>query len=305
MASSLSPTAPLPPLPLDNHGQQSAPSDTHSPRSTDGGRVSTPMKSPSPVGSPRGIEARSPHLEGSNAVTTHPVSRDDRASSSERSPKDLSQGESLPMSAGSPGSTGKKSGGPIDTLARLFPSQKRNVLQLVLQGCDGDVLQAIEQVMANQKEEAAAAAAAAAGASNPHLMAVSTAVGTTTCTFPPTTVTDSNGAFITHRPYLPASSQLNTSGMKSAFSPLSTNERTVPGVSTANIPQMRFAYPPYPRGLTLWNPHYPAVIPAAAAFGMRPAGEGGYTFSGLMRDLSTSHKDTRPNGSFSVGNTVE
>ncbi len=288
---------------MDSHsGPQSAPSDTHSPRSTDGGRVSTPVKSPSPACSPRGIDTRSPHMEG---ATPARMSREERASSTERSPRDSSSSaEPLAIPAGSPGSGKKPSGdqrAPIEVLARLFPSQKRHVLEFVLHGCDGDVVQAIEQVMANQKEEAAAAAAAAgAGVSNAHLV---TTAGTTTCTFPPTTVTDSNGAFITHRPYLPATTQLNTSGMKSAFSPLTTNERTVPGVSTANIPQMRFAYPPYPRGLTLWNPYPPAVIPAA--FGMRPTGEGGYTFSGLMRDLSTGHKDTRPNGSFGVGNTVE
>ena len=331
LGGSLSPSHPLPPLDLDrSHHGQSAPSDNVSPRSTEGCRVSSPMKSPSPASSPRSMDTRSPHESIGGAAM---VMREERCSSADRrSPNDLSHAESLAISAsaGSPSGGSRKrsseeqrtssssssggSGGPVEVLARLFPSQRRSVMQSVLQGCDGDVVQAIEQMMTTQKEEAAAAAAAAAhvGVSNAHLVASTVAA---TCSFP-SSVTDSHGAYITHRPYLPgsaaaaAASQLNNTGMKSAFSPLSTNDpRTIPAgaVSTANMPHMRFAYPPYPRGLpgglALWNPYPPTVIPAA--FGMRPTGEGGYTFSGLMRDLSTGHKDGRPNGTFPVGNAVE
>ena len=42
---------------------------------------------------------------------------------------------------------------PIDVLCRIFPSKKKSVLELVLQGCGGDTVQAIEQVLATQREE--------------------------------------------------------------------------------------------------------------------------------------------------------
>lgn len=35
----------------------------------------------------------------------------------------------------------------MDMLIRIFPQTKRNILQLILQGCNGDVVQAIEQVL--------------------------------------------------------------------------------------------------------------------------------------------------------------
>lgn len=42
---------------------------------------------------------------------------------------------------------------PVDILARIFPHQKRSLLQLVLQGCHGDVLQAIEQILNSHSTE--------------------------------------------------------------------------------------------------------------------------------------------------------
>lgn len=36
---------------------------------------------------------------------------------------------------------------PIEMLARIFPHMKRSVLQLILQGCGGDVVQCIEQIL--------------------------------------------------------------------------------------------------------------------------------------------------------------
>lgn len=38
----------------------------------------------------------------------------------------------------------------VEILERIFPSQKRNVLELVLQGCDGDLVKAIEQFLSVQ-----------------------------------------------------------------------------------------------------------------------------------------------------------
>jgi len=47
----------------------------------------------------------------------------------------------------------KKPQQPIDVLCRIFPHKKRNVLELILQGCGGDTVQAIEQVIATQRQE--------------------------------------------------------------------------------------------------------------------------------------------------------
>ena len=42
---------------------------------------------------------------------------------------------------------------PLELLLKIFPHKKRNVLELVLQGCGGDTVQAIEQVLNTQREE--------------------------------------------------------------------------------------------------------------------------------------------------------
>lgn len=50
-------------------------------------------------------------------------------------------------------SASKKQSQPIETLCRVFPHKKRNVLELILQGCGGDITQAIEQVLTVHREE--------------------------------------------------------------------------------------------------------------------------------------------------------
>ena len=42
---------------------------------------------------------------------------------------------------------------PVELLCKIFPHKKRNVLELILQGCGGDTVQAIEQVLTTQREE--------------------------------------------------------------------------------------------------------------------------------------------------------
>ncbi|KAL3867602.1 hypothetical protein ACJMK2_040483 [Sinanodonta woodiana] len=42
---------------------------------------------------------------------------------------------------------------PIDTLCKIFPNKKRTVLELILQGCRGDILQAIDQILNIEKDE--------------------------------------------------------------------------------------------------------------------------------------------------------
>ncbi|XP_033117096.1 doublesex- and mab-3-related transcription factor A2-like [Anneissia japonica] len=161
---------------------------------------------------------------------------------------------------------------PIDTLIQLFPSQKKSVLELILQGCDGDLVQAIEQILSNHH-----AAQAAHGSSNAF----------------PFPSTSSSNTYVTHRPYLPTT-PLGSSGIKSAFSPLSATDRAAMASPTGPFPHMQFAYAPYGRGLALVNPYPPAMFPA---FGMRPPTAAEYSFSGLMRDMS-GRKDGRQNGTF-------
>ncbi|WAR23508.1 DMTA2-like protein [Mya arenaria] len=47
----------------------------------------------------------------------------------------------------------KKTQQPLDILCRIFPHKKRTILEMILQGCGGDTVQAIEQVMATQRQE--------------------------------------------------------------------------------------------------------------------------------------------------------
>ncbi|XP_002734495.1 doublesex- and mab-3-related transcription factor A2-like [Saccoglossus kowalevskii] len=160
---------------------------------------------------------------------------------------------------------------PIEILASVFPSQKRSVLQLILQGCNGDVVQAIEQVLNNHN-------------SAQHFSTIAT--------------TTSNGTVLTHRPYL-SSSPLSSPGLKSAFSPIPTSDRGVhTTVGMGLNPAVRFAYAPHPRGFAFVSPYPPAMMPAAMA--SRQVTD--YSFSGLMRGMSHGHKEPHraPNGSSGV-----
>ena len=47
----------------------------------------------------------------------------------------------------------KKCHQPLDVLCRIFPHKKRTVLDLILRGCGGDTVQAIEQVLTTQTQE--------------------------------------------------------------------------------------------------------------------------------------------------------
>ncbi|XP_022089262.1 doublesex- and mab-3-related transcription factor A2-like [Acanthaster planci] len=267
-------------------------------------RVSPSMRLTSPTPSPRGDVPSSPRSEGSGRMLREEYG--DRDAYREHNGGDFADQLTPAQLLSFHGRKGPQRP-PVDVLCRVFPAQKRSVLQLVLQGCNGDITQAIEQLLNNQKDESSAVSMPAS------LPVTGTPVtAALQANFPPTATvtTDSHGAYITHRPYLPNNHHMNPGGMKSAFSPLTTAmpmpsvDKTPPTVVASNIPQMRFAYPPYPRGLTLWNPYPPSVIPA---FGVRPATAADYTFSGIMRDLSNGHsgKECRPNGAFGVGATCD
>ena len=59
----------------------------------------------------------------------------------------------MPRTSESPGSGRKLHPDPLGLLIRAFPSQCRSVLELVLQGCGGNVVQAIECLLQNQEKK--------------------------------------------------------------------------------------------------------------------------------------------------------
>ena len=127
---------------------------------------------------------------------------------------------------------------PIDMLARVFPHMKRSVLQLILQGCGGDVVQAIEQVLNNHNDNSSPAAGSNTSSS-----------------------TETSTALVSHRPYITSTAPtLNrTSGGKSAFSPF-----TSLAAASNQLNPLRYAYTPNARGLALAMPYPPGFMPNLA-----------------------------------------
>ena len=121
---------------------------------------------------------------------------------------------------------------PVELLARVFPQMKRSVLQLILQGCNNDVVQSIEQVLNNHGQT------------------------------PSGMVTSPSLAFqMGGRPMLPIASVMNGGiGMKSAFSPIST-------VATTPVGALRYPYPAGPRGLPFPLPYPTSFFPGLTGMG--------------------------------------
>ena len=148
---------------------------------------------------------------------------------------------------------------PIDMLCRVFPHMKRGVLQLILQGCNGDMVQAIEQVLNNHSAD-----------HNP------TAIGSASSLSPPEGLGLTPGG-VTHRPYMTSANPIiNSNGIKSAFSPITSlaSAASVAAAAAASNP-LRYAYPPAARGLALAMPYPPGFMPNLASLGY------GYAAGGL------------------------
>ncbi|OPJ82255.1 doublesex- and mab-3-related transcription factor A2 [Patagioenas fasciata] len=190
-------------------------------------------------------------------------------------------------------SAGGRQRTPIDILTRVFPAHKRSVLELVLQGCGGDVVQAIEQILNNRgpekgPEEGWARDGALQG-------------------LPPTP------AAAHHRPLIAGAMApaIGTLGSRSAFSPLQPNAThfgaeagAYPLGTHLGLNPLRLAYSAHSRGLAFMTPYSTAGL--MPTLGFRPPVD--YAFSDLMRDRSAVHKEQVYSGGLygpMVNNTPE
>nr|XP_006126511.2 doublesex- and mab-3-related transcription factor A2 [Pelodiscus sinensis] len=181
---------------------------------------------------------------------------------------------------------------PLDILTRVFPAHRRSVLELVLQGCGGDVVQAIEQILNNRgPDKAPDEGWAREGALQPSPAA----------------------AAAHHRPLLAGamSPAIGTLGSRSAFSPLQPNASHFGAEASAyplgthlGLNPLRLAYSAHSRGLAFMAPYSTAGL--MPTLGFRPPMD--YAFSDLMRDRSAVHKEQVYSGGLygpMVNNTPE
>lgn len=151
-------------------------------------------------------------------------------------------------------SSGDSKRPPLDILCRVFPSMKRGVLQLILQGNNNDTVQAIEQIL-NNHSGISGGPEAQSGNSNSALplplsnVEIGTAFGALRA-----------GAGLFPQTYMP--SNLGSLGFKSAFSPISCPP-------TAHFNSIRYTYGALPAtragsmATTLAIP-YPPLLPGLA-----------------------------------------
>ncbi|KAJ0032442.1 hypothetical protein NQD34_002523 [Periophthalmus magnuspinnatus] len=176
----------------------------------------------------------------------------------------------------------------IDILTRVFPSHKRSVLELVLQGCGRDVVQAIEQILNNKtgSEEPWAAEKGLQSAQPPPSSSAPTAPA---------------------RPMLPGAMTLST---RSAFSPLQPNAphfgadpSTYPLGAPLGLNPLRLAYSAHSRGLAFMAPY--STTGLVPTLGFRPPMD--YAFSDLIRDRTVLHKEQGYSGLYGplVNNTPD
>uniref|UniRef100_A0A8C9EHS0 Doublesex- and mab-3-related transcription factor A2 n=1 Tax=Pavo cristatus TaxID=9049 RepID=A0A8C9EHS0_PAVCR len=172
-------------------------------------------------------------------------------------------------------SAGGRQRTPIDILTRVFPAHRRGVLELVLQGCGGDVVQAIEQILNNRgpekgPEESWARDGALQG-------------------LPPAPSAH-------HRPLIAGAMApaIGALGSRSAFSPLQPNAThfgaeagAYPLGAPLGLNPLRLAYSAHGRGLAFMAPYSTAGL--VPALGFRPPVD--YAFSDLMRERSAVHKE--------------
>ncbi|XP_056320395.1 doublesex- and mab-3-related transcription factor A2 [Danio aesculapii] len=187
----------------------------------------------------------------------------------------------------SPSSAASRQMNAIDILTRVFPNHKRSVLELVLQGCGKDVVQAIEQILNNSGQakgpEETWTAERMLQSAQPTMSS-------------------------TPRPMLPGTMTLSN---RSAFSPLQPNAphfgsdpSTYPLSTHLGLNPLRLAYSAHSRGLAFMAPY--STTGLMPTLGFRPPMD--YAFSDLIRDRTLLHKDqSYTNGLYGplVNNTPE
>ncbi|XP_057697442.1 doublesex- and mab-3-related transcription factor A2 [Corythoichthys intestinalis] len=188
----------------------------------------------------------------------------------------------------SPSSVASRHMHALDILSRVFPSHKRSVLELVLQGCGKDVVQAIEQILNNPAQAGHHKAASEEPWSGDRMSQSS---------LPPSTSSSSSSsssgsaAPAPTRPMLPGSMTLSN---RSAFSPLQPNAphfgadpSAYPLGTHLGLNPLRLAYSAHSRGLAFMTPY--STTGLMPALGFRPPME--YAFSDLIRDRTMLHKE--------------
>ncbi|XP_061681002.1 doublesex- and mab-3-related transcription factor A2 isoform X2 [Syngnathoides biaculeatus] len=181
----------------------------------------------------------------------------------------------------SPSSAASRHMHAIDILTRVFPTHKRSVLELVLQGCGKDVVQAIEQILNNPAQGAHHKGASEEAWSGDR--------GLQSSQLPPST--SSSSAPAPTRPMLPGAMTLSN---RSAFSPLQPNAphfgaepSAYPLGTHLGLNPLRLAYSAHSRGLAFMTPYSTAGL--VPTLGFRPPMD--YAFSDLIRDRTMLHKE--------------
>ncbi|XP_034035606.1 doublesex- and mab-3-related transcription factor A2 isoform X2 [Thalassophryne amazonica] len=196
----------------------------------------------------------------------------------------------------SPSSAASRHMNAIDILTRVFPSHKRSVLELVLQGCGKDVVQAIEQILNNGGAQAPAKA-------GPDETWTPERVLQSAQQPPPAAVSTTAQA----RPMLPGAMTLSN---RSAFSPLQPNAphfgadpSTYPLGTHLGLNPLRLAYSAHSRGLAFMTPY--STTGLMPTLGFRPPMD--YAFSDLIRDRTVLHKEQSYGGLYGplVNNTPD
>lgn len=219
---------------------------------------------------------------------------------------DKEEAEAAPA-PGLGGGPGPRQRTPLDILTRVFPGHRRGVLELVLQGCGGDVVQAIEQVLnhhrgglaaglgpATPPDKAAVGAVAAADDGWPGRVDAAAAAGGPGL---PAPLQAGPAAPPHHRPLLAgamAPGALGSLSSRSAFSPLQPNAShfgadagAYPLGAPLGLSPLRLAYSAaaaHSRGLAFMAPYSTAGL--VPTLGFRPPMD--YAFSDLMRDRSAA-----------------
>ncbi|KAM6963149.1 doublesex- and mab-3-related transcription factor A2 [Aplochiton taeniatus] len=186
----------------------------------------------------------------------------------------------------------------IDILTRVFPSHKRSVLELVLQGCGKDVVQAIEQILNNNNNHhshgaggAGAGGAGGAGSNKPSSLLDEAWTAERILHQQPSLSSSSSSSSSVPRPMLPGAMTLSN---RSAFSPLQPNGPHFgadPGAYSLGTPlglsPLRLAYSAHSRGLAFMAPY--STTGLMPTLGFRPPMD--YAFSDLIRERTLLHKE--------------